>query len=78
MWVTKSYNEVFGKESSKEAYKLIGHSMTFNKRVGKMVCSNCGLVGLRNEFTDWSMKVGCMSTEHPQYQAVRKRTSCFK
>jgi hypothetical protein len=75
MWVTKSYHEVFGEKGGKEPYKMVGHSMQFNKRIGKQVCALCGLVGLRNEFTDWSIRVGCMSSDHPQYESVRKRTS---
>ncbi len=45
-----------------------------NKRVGKNVCRRCGLVALNNEFSLWSIRMGCLSEEHPQYQSKRKLT----
>jgi hypothetical protein len=69
-----TYREMFGEDYKKESYKLIPHSMVFNKRIGKQVCSNCGLVGLRNVFTDWSIRIGCLASEHSSYQNMRKST----
>ena len=66
-----SYKDVFGEDYKKESYKLIPHSMKFNSKVGKSVCSNCGLVGLRNALTDWSVRMGCLSSEHPQFEKMR-------
>lgn len=73
-----TYKAIFGEDLKKEQYKMIGHSFKLNSRIGKSVCSNCGLVSLRNEFTDWSVRMGCMSSEHPQYEAARKRYSTMQ
>ncbi len=73
----ETYREIFGEELKKEAYKMIGHSFKLSSRAGKSICSNCGLVSLRNDFTDWSVRMGCMSSDHPQYEAARKRFSTF-
>ena len=71
----ETYRAIFGEEMQKEPYKLIGHSFEFNKRIGKSVCKNCGLVSLRNDFTDWSVRMGCMSSDHPSYESMRRKAS---
>jgi hypothetical protein len=73
-----TYRAIFGEDLNKESYKMIGHSFVLSSRIGKSVCSNCGLVALRNEFTDWSIRMGCLSADHPQYESTRKRFSSFK
>jgi len=70
-----TYKAIFGEDLKKDTYKMIGHSFKLSSRFGKSVCSNCGLVSLRNEFTDWSIRMGCMSSDHPQYEIARKRNS---
>ncbi|MES1987007.1 MAG: hypothetical protein V4440_03085 [Pseudomonadota bacterium] len=74
----ETYRAIFGEDLQKESYKLINHSFEFNKRAGKSICTNCGLLALRNEFTDWSIRVGCMASDHPQYENVRRRTSTMR
>lgn len=74
----ETYKAIFGEEHKKEPYKMVAHSFVFSSRMGKSLCSRCGLVLLRNEFTEWSIKMGCLSSEHPQYEQVRKRFSRFK
>ena len=74
----ETYRAIFGEELKKESYKMIGHSFEFSKRAGKHICTNCGLVALRNEFTDWSVRAGCMASEHSQYESMRRRASSLK
>ncbi len=69
-----TYRDVFGEDYKKESYKMEDHAFVHNKRVGKNVCRRCGLVALNNEFSLWSIRVGCLSEEHPQYQSKRKLT----
>lgn len=67
-----AFKAVFGDSSTKETYKLVGHS--FNKQVcGKSVCSNCGLIALNNEFTRWCVDKGCFADLHPQYASAKVR-----
>lgn len=68
------YRTLFGEDQKKEPYKLEHHSFEFNSRVGKSVCKKCGLVYLKNEFTEWSVRMGCNSSDHSQYQSKRKLT----
>lgn len=71
------YKILFNEEQLNEKYSLVGHRMVFNSRVGKSVCDNCGLVGLRNTFTDWSIKMGCLSHLHPSYKNMSSKTRSF-
>jgi hypothetical protein len=73
----ETYRAIFGEELKKESYKMIGHSFRLNSRIGKSVCDNCGLVALRNDFTNWSVRMGCMASDHTQYESARKRYSAF-
>lgn len=69
-----AYKEIFGEEFVQGAYKLQEHSFVFNSKLGKSVCTRCGLLSLRNAFTEWSVAKGCFSDLHPQYQTKRKLT----
>lgn len=42
------------------------------------ICVHCGLIYLKNDFTDWAVKHGCTNTEHPSYQTKRKVTNPFE
>ena len=53
-------------------YKLEPHAMTYSKIIRRDVCSKCGLVHLNNRFTQWSVKMGCESDKHVQYEDMRK------
>jgi len=67
-----SYKQIFGEEYKQENYKHQAHS--FNKKAaGKPYCSRCGLVALRNKFTQWSITKGCLSELHPDYPRKRKQ-----
>lgn len=54
-------------------YKMQGHSFTQMSHIGKQVCKNCGLVGLRNQATEWCIDKGCNYEDHPQYISSMKR-----
>jgi hypothetical protein len=41
------------------------------KRLSWLVCKYCGLVYLNNRFTKWSIKKGCNSSDHPDYERMR-------
>jgi len=70
----QAYKDIFGEDLKRDNYKLEGHSFEFNSRIGKSVCKRCGLVYLKNSFTEWSVKMGCLSSDHPQYENKRKST----
>lgn len=38
-----------------------------------LVCTKCGLVRLRNPFTDWCVRQGCNAEDHPQYEQIKKQ-----
>lgn len=74
-WVTVSLTkddiEAFKR---KEAYKFEAHVFKTDIRAGgKQYCLKCGLVALNNDFTTWSIRMGCNSESHPDYQKVRNR-----
>lgn len=69
---SKAYKDIFGEDFKKESYKLINHSFEFNSRIGKSVCKSCGLIYLKNEFSEWSVRMGCMSSDHSSYESKRK------
>ena len=67
-----SYREIFGEEYVRDKYKLKPHKFD-KKAAGKPYCSCCGLVAFNNDFTRWSIKMGCFSDLHPQYESKRKQ-----
>lgn len=57
-------------KAEKEKYKLEHHE--FKRRAaGKQYCTYCGLFALNNEFTQWSVRMGCNHKDHPQYESKR-------
>jgi hypothetical protein len=68
----ETYKELFGEDLKREAYKMEAHVFVHNSRVGKGVCRKCGLVALNNDFSSWSIRMGCYSEEHPSYESKRK------
>lgn len=67
-----TYKAIFGEELRRDPYKMEEHAFITNSRIGKGVCRKCGLVALNNEFTQWSIRMGCNSEEHPSYQSKRR------
>jgi hypothetical protein len=37
-------------------------------------CVKCGLVSLKNKFTQWAIKYGCDNESHPQYEQMKRST----
>lgn len=69
----ETYKAVFGEDYTQEQYKYEPHSFDNNRRAGgKMYCRFCGLVALNNEFSQWSVRKGCLSDLHPEYKRMRK------
>lgn len=75
------YETVFGEKMEKETYKVVPHNMKGRvggrgKKMegGKPYCLKCGLVALNNEYSQWALKVGCLSELHPDNKRMRKRT----
>jgi hypothetical protein len=56
-------------------YKFESHSPRKIKGIPWFVCNSCGLVYLRNKFTNWSIRVGCYSEYHVEYNKMRNSTS---
>ena len=48
------------------AYKFEGHNPIKRKSMPWLVCKHCGLIYLRNKFTSWAIKKGCMNHWHPE------------
>lgn len=63
-------------EEKKEPYKFEAHNFCLNVRHWPY-CVNCGLVMMKNSFSDWAVRVGCRNKEHPSYAAQRAKTNPF-
>lgn len=61
-WVTD--NSLKGL-ADKFSYKYEAHAPTKVKFMPWLMCKHCGLVYLRNEFTNWAIKKGCLNHYHP-------------
>lgn len=61
-----------------DEYKFEHHS--WNSKIGHWpVCQKCGLIMMKNAFSDWAVRMGCNNRDHPQYDAVRfKNTNLDK
>jgi hypothetical protein len=55
----------------REPYKYAPHSWGYLKAAGRNICNHCGLVRLKNDFTEWCVKMGCNNADHPGYKAQR-------
>jgi hypothetical protein len=54
-----------------DPFEMEHHSFTKMRSLPFMVCRKCGLIRLHNFFTEWAVKHGCNSDDHPQYQWAR-------
>lgn len=41
-------------------------------------CVKCGLIMMKNGFSQWAQKVGCNAKYHPSYATQMAKTSPFK
>jgi hypothetical protein len=56
----------------KEKYKMQPHNFK-GRIIGYAYCQACGLIKLRNDFTQWAIAKGCKNSDHPDYAAARAR-----
>lgn len=77
-WVSlseKEINDFLNGGSKKESYKMVPHTFTLLKGVGKQYCTRCGLFAMNNKLSEWAIDKGCMHKDHPQWESkVRKLT----
>ncbi len=59
------------KETVKYVYEP--HSWGNLKGITWAICKYCGLLRLKNEFSEWCAKMGCNASDHPQYKSMRKK-----
>lgn len=69
VWKTVDFSDI----STEVKYTFEKHSPATIKGIPWLVCKNCGLVYLRNRFTAWSIKQGCNSDYHRDYNKIRAR-----
>ena len=63
MWVPAEIEDV------KETYKFEAHKpRQLTKRITVPVCQYCGLVYLKNKFTQWCIRMGCRHELHRDYK----------
>lgn len=58
------------KETKKEVFKHEPHNFS-KKMLNYQYCVHCGLVTLKNKFTEWSIQQGCNYRDHPSYEHKR-------
>lgn len=58
-----------------QPYKMEGHSWVSSKKLPWPYCKRCKLLKLRNRLTDWCVKHGCNSADHPGYKSAVKTLS---
>ncbi len=68
-WITVDSGEF----KERIEYKIEKHSPGKIKGIPWLVCKSCGLVYLRNQFTRWSVKMGCYADYHRDYKKMRNR-----
>lgn len=55
--------------AAKQPYKLVPHAFGVRKKIPWMICKGCGLLNLRNDLTEWCVKVGCNASDHPEWSS---------
>ena len=58
----------------RENYKYEAHSPKKRKNTAYPVCEKCGLIYLKNPFTEWGIRMGCNNNDHPDYEKQRQKT----
>lgn len=54
-------------------YTFEPHKWGNRKAISWAVCEHCGLLLLNNKFTQWAVKNGCNSNDHPEYNKARDK-----
>jgi hypothetical protein len=60
------------------SFKVEPHSFRQVKRLQWPICANCGLVKLKNDFSDFCVKYGCNHSDHPGYKSAMRVPSASK
>lgn len=63
----------------RDPYKMEAHNFTM--AVGRTAyrgCWNCGLIAMKNEFSQWAIRMGCNHKDHPSYESKRGLTNPFE
>ena len=71
------YKLVFGEDIQRERYKMKDHNFKLTI-CGKRYCSGCGLVALRNTFTQWAVNKGCLHDLHPDFKRQCAKAGGYK
>lgn len=57
-----------------EVYKMEAHN--WGHKIGHWpVCQKCGLIMMKNDFSDWAVRIGCFNRLHPSYDSVRRKNT---
>lgn len=56
-----------GSLSGHTMYEYESHHWKRMKGIGYDRCIRCGLLALKNPFSQWCIKMGCDHTAHPRY-----------
>lgn len=60
-------------------YKMEPHNFTMGVgRTPYRACWNCGLVAMKNELSQWAIRMGCNHKDHSSYQAKLSLTNPFE
>lgn len=62
-------------EDEEIKYKYESHKPVVLKNTPWLYCRYCGLVYLRNPITQWSIRMGCLSSYHPQFKEMLKKSA---
>lgn len=65
-------NELLNKREERK-YSYIGHSFSPLVGTGKSFCTSCGLIALRNKFSDWCIEKGCLYDAHPSFKSTKQK-----
>lgn len=53
------------------SYTMEPHRWKPMKGISRDRCVKCGLLALRNKFSEWCARMGCEHAEHPAYKRQR-------
>lgn len=56
-------------------FQVNPHKFCKRKYVPWLVCQGCGLIALRNPFSEWCVKMGCDYEDHPDFKNKRANVS---
>lgn len=57
----------------REPFVMEPHAWHNLRGIPWRICWKCGLVWLRNPFTQWAVKHGCNNEDHPSHDKMRTK-----